>query len=211
MIQRVKMKVSRSTLAILSLAGLGAAALVLFVLFPQIVSVPSAADNRPTNAIIPRDDRPKYVSGFVLDKQTGLMWAPDLEWALAKAKNEKKRVFVAFDGLISANSRFNQVKVLGVQPVKDALLQHVLVTVYADAIPQEFYQEATTDEQREADAEVNQKFLADLVDAFLIPAYAILDPVDATHFRVGAVWNKGRILDVDEFRRFVIGWRSVSR
>lgn len=205
------MTASRTTLAILLLAGLGATALVLFLLFPQIVSEPSAPDNRLTMAIPPRGDRPKYVNGFVFDKTTGLMWTPNLEWALAKAKKEKKRVLIAFDAMVNANSRFNQVNVLDQQPVKDALLQYVLVTVYVDVIPNEFYQEPTTDEQREADAELNQEFQLEFFNELIFSSYAILDPVDATHFRVGAVWNKGRILDVEEFRSFVVDQKTSNK
>jgi hypothetical protein len=172
--------------------GCGALALIAYLLGWL---TPPPPDNRPIIAIAPRGDRPKYRAEVELDRGSGLKWTADLEAALIRGTKENKRVFIAAEGLVDANSLLNRRLLLNQKPVSEDLARYVLVHLSLDRVPNDLYEQPPTPEESELDGESNAVLLLETLDEATTPIYVIVDPVDATRFRVVGVYSRGRISD----------------
>ncbi len=132
----------------------------------------------------------------------GLPWTADIEAALACGARQGRRVFVAFSGVSNANAKLNEVHAFPDATVKSALDGYILLMVYIDRVPDQFYRRKPEWEDARKDGEDNQKFQVKHFQDLVIPLYAVVQPKSEEDFEIIGRYA-GRIVDVDTFVRFL--------
>jgi thiol:disulfide interchange protein len=103
-------------------------------------------------------------SGFSRGGESKLAWIKDdLDGALAKAKAENKKVFVAFTGVACTNCHWMKANMFTRSEVAAVMSEYVLVELYTDVLD-------------DAKSEANQKLQESLFATVAIPYYSVLDP-----------------------------------
>jgi hypothetical protein len=133
----------------------------------------------------------------------GLFWTADLEAGLACAHRHGRRVLVAFHGLLDTNARLNEVTAFREPPVQLALRQYVLVKLYVDYVPEEFYQQKPSQQERRRDGEANGQFEAQHFHTLQEPMYVVLEPKRNAPFVIIGRYEVGLLTDPWQFVRFL--------
>ena len=133
----------------------------------------------------------------------GLVWTADIDAALACARKQDRRVFVAFHAKSDTNSLVNERTVFRDHRVKSALRGHVLVMLYIDFVPECYYQRRTDQEVQRRDGEANYRFEEQRFQTAQEPLYVVLQPEADGEFKIVAEYDETRIQDVNRFVRFL--------
>ncbi len=166
---------------------------------PRIV----AGENARRFWLKPRFGIPRYLAAVPVSRAGGLPWTGDIEAALAQARREDKLVLLAFVGLTDVNAKINTENILPQRAVQDALEPYVRVMLYMDYVPDTFFAEVTTEAQREAEGQANQKLLVDGFDTHAEPLYAVVQPVGRDGFAIVGVLQTGAMRDAAPFVQFL--------
>ncbi len=146
-----------------------------------------------------------WVDAFLLPEPASgsaeLPWSADLPDAIAKARTDKKLVFVDFTGVTCSNCKANERDVF--PKFRKLLEQYALVQMYTDVVPAEFYTVKPGLAERNAEAkEGNLKFQKDAFGTEQLPLYAIFEPTP-TGAKIVAVYSEGKINDANAFEKFL--------
>jgi hypothetical protein len=141
----------------------------------------------------------------------GLYWTADLEAGLACALKHDRRVLVAFHGMLDTNARFNEVNVFSERAVKAGLSRYVLVKLYIDYVPAEYYQRQPTEQVRREDGLANMKFEQRYFNTSQEPLYVVLQPRGRASFGLVGVYEEALITDSGNFVRLLHNPRPAPR
>jgi hypothetical protein len=132
----------------------------------------------------------------------GLLWTADVEAALACALNRNRRVLVAFHGVTDVNAKLNET-MFRERVVKAGLKRYVLVMLYTDYVPADYYRRAPTEQERREDAMANQEFERLHFRTVQAPMYVILQPKRTGKFEVVGSYEVSLFTDSARFVRFL--------
>ena len=141
-------------------------------------------------------------------KTNHLPWRSDLPDALKIAYEEGRRtgkpkyVFVDFTGVTCSNCKANERKVFPQPEIRVALERFVLVQLYTDDVPSEFFSSPQPLSARTEEAAANFSFQDRAFASSQLPLYAILEPT-ATGAKVHSFYEEGLINRVDDFAKFL--------
>jgi hypothetical protein len=141
----------------------------------------------------------------------GLYWTADLEAGLACALKHDRRVLVAFHGMLDVNARVNEVEGFRERAVKAGLSRYVLIKLYTDYVPAEYFQRQPTEQARREDGLANLEFEKRYFNTSQEPLYVVLQPKGRTSFGLVGVYERGLITDSGEFVRFLHNPRPAPR
>jgi thiol:disulfide interchange protein len=183
--------------------GLAFLALAFYVL-PGTFKGPDGERQRPGGAVF------AWIDAFLLPEpaagglaHNGLRWTADLPQAVAQARAGGKKVFVDFTGVTCVNCKINEREIFSRPDVRELFKHYQLVQMYTDVVPVEFYSRKTTGEQQEADAAANLQFQRRKFGNEQLPLYVILDPQSDGKVVTLAVYDEGKINQVDKFVAFL--------
>ena len=137
-----------------------------------------------------------------MDKD-GLKWMADLPTAVAEAKAAGKKVFVDFTGTACTNCKLNERNVFILPEVKALFEKYQLVQMYTDVVPAQFYLRPPAEGARRADAAANLAFQNRKFGNVQLPLYVILDPQTDGKVVTIAVYDEGKINQVEQFVEFL--------
>jgi hypothetical protein len=149
----------------------------------------------------------KYKPAFV---EAGLTWTADLNAALAWATKCKRLIFLEIDGVTDTNGALNHNLAFRNPAVQMELRRYVRVILYIDWVPAGWYKHPPSQEERDADAEVNRRFQCQQFKTAETPLYVILEPTSGDGFEVVAT-RGGIIRDVQGFAAFLRDPVSVAK
>lgn len=187
-------------------ANLGVPRLVFAMLFlgfglyltPGLFKTADGKAQRPGGIVF------AWVDAFLLpepsDAATELPWSADLPDAIEKARSVQKLVFVDFTGETCSNCKANEREVF--PKFRKEFDKFVLVEMYTDDVPAEFFVQTPSRSDRHAEGEANLKFQRDTFGTEQLPLYAIFEPTP-TGAKVLAVYSEGKINDVKAFEAFL--------
>ena len=146
-----------------------------------------------------------WVDAFLLpEPATGsaeLPWSADLPDAIDKARTEQKLVFVDFTGVTCSNCKANEREVF--PKVRKQMEKYILVQMYTDDVPAEFFVTAPSTADRKAEGtKGNLEFQKKAFGTEQLPLYAIFEPTP-TGAKVVAVYAEGKINDQKSFEEFL--------
>jgi hypothetical protein len=141
----------------------------------------------------------------------GLYWTADLEAGLACALKHDRRVLVAFHGMLDTNARVNEVKGFRERAVKAGLSRYVLVKLYTDYVPAEYYQQEPAEQSRREDGLANLEFEKQYFNTSQEPLYVVLQPKGRTSFGLVGAYEGELITDPGKFVRFLHNPRPAPR
>ncbi len=136
-------------------------------------------------------------------KSDQLTWRTDFSTALKQAKEKNQFVFIDFTGERCINCRINEKEIFTRQDVKKCFKQYILLSLYCDSIPQNYYTKAVDEDRRDDDAAENLKLEKKVFQTEVLPLYAIVKPVQGDQFEVIQVHDQGRIKNVEAFLKFL--------
>jgi thiol:disulfide interchange protein DsbD len=136
-----------------------------------------------------------------------LPWSADLPGTIAKARADKKRIFVDFTGETCTNCKDNEKNVFPKPEVQSLLKKYTLVQLYTDKVPNDFFRTPPSLGDAIAEGRINLKFQNDAFSSQQLPLYVILEPT-ATGARTVAVYDEGKINNVPAFVEFL---KAVER
>src|SRR5262249_50191320 len=146
-----------------------------FRLWRSTSSPPSSTPtSSPPKQIEARTTKLKYKESVEFNEMQGLMWTGNLRTALARAMKDTKLVFIEFTAATNVSGVTNHKKVFSQALVREALKPYVLVMLYVDVVPPEFYKEELSGEQRSAEGEANYAFEQEALTTAQVPLYAII-------------------------------------
>lgn len=122
-----------------------------------------------------------------------LAWLSNLDTALAQARDEKRLVFLCFLGVTDTNSHLDEKNVLENRRTRDVLRRYVLVKLYTDIVPADFYPAEVPRDKQQKDAEANQALQAERFGTVAAPMYLILKPTGPGEFEVVGK-HEGRLI-----------------
>jgi thiol:disulfide interchange protein DsbD len=180
--------------------------LAFYILPGMFKGGPDGERQRPGGAVF------AWIDAFLLPEpgQGGSMhgdlrWTANLPQAIAQARTQQKKVFVDFTGVTCTNCKYNERNVFTRPEVRDLFKQYNLVQMFTDEVPAQFYSENPTDGRRETEARANLAFQKRKFGTEQLPLYAILDPQSDGTVRVVAVYDEGKINNVENFISFLKG------
>lgn len=175
-------------------------------LTPGLFKTNDGQNQRPRSVVY------AWMESFLLPESASgigkeLPWNSDLANAIDLARKEtgnRKFVFVDFTGKTCTNCRLNEHNVFPLPEVDELLRRYHLVQLYTDTVPHEFYSNAPSLADREAEARLNQVFqsAATRGDESL-PLYVILEPMADGSIRVVDIYDEGKINDPAKFTAFL--------
>jgi hypothetical protein len=142
----------------------------------------------------------RYLAAVEID---GLLWTADFQAALACARNHDRRILIAFHGLIDTNARLNEVTVFREWAVQSGLRRYVLVKLYLDFVPAEYYRQPPTQQDQRQDAAANMEFEKQHFHTAQEPLYVVLQPRRNGGVELVGSYDEGRITDAARFARFL--------
>lgn len=160
---------------------------------------------RPNGAVF------AWLDSFLLPDphESDLPWKGNLQDGLREALAKHKLVFVDFTGKTCTNCKINEREIFP-RPLINALMKkYVLVQMYTDVVPNEFYppeQQAefgTSTAKQRADAETNLEFQKKFFDTEQLPLYVILKPLPGGKFEEVARYEEGKINNEIAFATFL--------
>jgi hypothetical protein len=150
----------------------------------------------------------KFCAGVEID---GLMWTADLQAGLACARGRDRRLLVAFHGMMDTTGRANEITIFREQAVQAALGRYVLVKLYVDYVPSDYYREAPTREDQRKDAEANLAFQKRHFHTVQAPLYVVLQRTRDGRVALVGSYGEGLISDAGRFGRFLHDPRARPR
>ena len=160
----------------------------------------------------PRGEVFTWVDAFLLPEpsnETGsansdeLPWGADITEGLELAQKGKNGlVFVDFTGVTCSNCKANERGVFTRPEVKDLLKQYQLVQMYTDDVPEVFYKNPPTLDQRRDEGSANLDFQDKAFGTQQLPLYVILQRTPTGAKLVGT-YSEGKINKVIEFIEFL--------
>ena len=141
----------------------------------------------------------------------GLYWSADLEAGLACALKHDRRVLVAFHGMLDTNAKYNEREVFPERAVKAGLSRYVLVKLYIDYVPAEYYQRQPTEQSRREDGLANMEFEKQYFNTSQEPLYVVLQPTGHASFGLVGTYEGGLITDSGKFVSFLHNPRPTPR
>jgi thiol:disulfide interchange protein DsbD len=176
-----------------------------FYLLPAMFKVDSkGTSQRPRGVVF------AWLDSFLLpEDEADLPWIGDLDEAIKIAeKTPGKRIFIDFTGKTCTNCKINEKEVFTKREVRELLEQFVLVQLFTDVVPNRLYPAAKRRElkgvsQQHEDAKKNLAFQKDAFDTEQLPLYAIVEPDGKGGWRKIAVYDEGKINDIEEFVGFL--------
>lgn len=160
---------------------------------------------RPSGAVF------AWLDSFLLPDpyESELPWKGNLQEGLREALAKHKLVFVDFTGKTCTNCKINEREVFP-RPLINALMKkYVLVQLYTDVVPNEFYppeQQAefgTSTATQRADAQANLEFQRQVFNDERLPLYVILKPLPGGKFEEVARYEEGKINNEIAFATFL--------
>ncbi|MEZ6143603.1 MAG: cytochrome c biogenesis protein CcdA [Zavarzinella sp.] len=170
-------------------------------LAPALFGKDEQHKNRPTGKAY------AWVDSFLLPEpgliQGNLPWSGDLKRSIDQARAKNQHILIDFTGVTCANCKLNEANVFPLGDVTALMKKYVLVQLYTDTIPQEFYDKETSQELREKNAETNLKFARDVFGSEQLPLYVILKPKSDDTIEVVGIYREGKINDIEGFKKFL--------
>jgi len=177
-----------------------------FYLVPAMFKNPDGQPQRPKGGVY------SWIESFLLPDAQADEGTANLEYAIAKAREETKRtgqpkrIFIDFTGVTCTNCKINEQSVFTKPEISRLLSNYLMVKIYTDTVPTEYYApSARTDSARFGrDAKlVNLPFQKKLFDTEQLPLYVILEPLLNDHIRIVGVYDEGRINNEAAFAEFL--------
>lgn len=180
-----------------------------FIAFGMLIlehsSVPGQAliANSESKAIQARKPDVSYKQAVKVRWIPGARWTGDLRLALRRAQRERKRVFIELTAGSNLNCQLNHRAILSLPEARKALQKYVLVMLYVDVVPAEFFSEKPTEEQQETEGTANYRFEGKAFGVAQIPLYVVVKPVAKGKFETVAFYREGRIKKKGAFLKFL--------
>jgi thiol:disulfide interchange protein len=159
-----------------------------------------------------------WVDSFLLPEAVeatgGMRVTANLPYAVAEAlKSPGKRLFIDFTGVTCTNCKINEKSVFTKPDIRKLFQNYVVVQIYTDIVPKEFYAGEVTEARANDDAkEINLPFQRDFSGGNeQLPLYAVLEPQADGPIAVVGVYDEGRINNEPAFAEFLREpekWRS---
>jgi thiol:disulfide interchange protein len=176
-------------------------------LAPGLMKSNEGQNQRPTGIVY------AWVEAFLLPESAGvggkeLPWDSDLPRALEAARRNsdgRRLVFVDFTGKTCQNCKVNERDIFPRPEIDELLRMYVLVQMYTDEVPLEFYSTPRSLAEREDEARIaNQEFQrASTGGDERLPLYMILEPLPNGRTRVLDVYEESKINDPAAFAAFL--------
>lgn len=147
-----------------------------------------------------------WVDSFLLPDPVPEEWTSDLNAAIERARERDQVVFVDFTGVTCTNCKLNEKQVFPQPAVKELMQNFVLVQLYTDTIPPEFYESPPDLDKRDADAKTNLKFQKAIFGTEQLPLYVLLRPepgMKGGKVGIVAVYDEGKINKLEAFKAFL--------
>ena len=130
-----------------------------------------------------------------------LTWLVNLEEALKQALAQKRPILLFFTAETSITAQANEDMLFRRREIRDLVKGHVLVKLYTDQVPEQFYAGKVTAEQRQEDAVRNRNLQRDQFHTQAVPLYVLMAPqVDGSW---KALAQHEGILDTEVARTFL--------
>ena len=160
--------------------------------------------NRPNGIVY------AWVDAFLLPEPSAaeligneLPWSADLLRSIEAAKAGRQLVFIDFTGVTCTNCKLNEKTVFRNEAVKSLMQRYRLVQMYADTVPEVFYEVPPDVDVRDAHASKNIKLQLDFFKSEQLPLYVILRPEASGRVSLVGIYREGKINDQDAFVRFL--------
>jgi len=147
----------------------------------------AGCDNSPAPYTLPHGPTPwlavhpdtesMYAADVQLGGVPGLTWTGDLKAALRWAEEENKLVLVEWTAVTNTKCAVVHRQLFPKAPIRQALRPYILVMLYADVVPNEFYKQPPPKDEGRRDGEANYRLERDTTYTAALPLYAILKPI----------------------------------
>jgi thiol:disulfide interchange protein len=134
------------------------------------------------------------------------VWSADLKGTIEAARAANKTVLIDFTGVTCTNCKLNEKQVFPRPAVKEVMKEFLLVQMYTDTIPPEFYEAPPDNEQRDRDAIANLEFQKKAFGTEQLPLYVLLRPepgVKGGAVKIIAIYDEGKINSEASFVEFL--------
>jgi thiol:disulfide interchange protein len=132
-----------------------------------------------------------------------LPWGADITEGLELSQKGKNGlVFVDFTGVTCSNCKANERGVFTRPEVKELLKQYQLVQMYTDDVPEVFYKNPPSLDQRREEGSANLEFQDKAFGTQQLPLYVILQRT-TTGTKLVGTYSEGKINKVNEFIEFL--------
>jgi hypothetical protein len=146
--------------------------------------------------------RPEYKKTVELSQAKGVMVTGSLQAGLFDAAKDGKMVFLAFLGATDPNSLLD-LETFANPAAKEAMKSFILIVLFADVVPDEFFDKKLSSEQRSEEGIANQNFQTVNLSTRQIPLHVILTPVDDGRFSVVSQYEKAIGDQLESFVAFL--------
>jgi thiol:disulfide interchange protein DsbD len=180
-----------------------------FYLAPALLKLNQEGEKqRPNGSIY------AWIDSFLLPERVqgsgGLAWSGNLKAAVDEARQQKKLIFVDFTGKTCTNCQLNEHNVFSKPEIKSLFQPYLLVQLYTDTVPDEFYSTAarrtfrgSVTRQSNDAMNVNLPFQRSAFGGEQLPLYVILQPLPDNTIRVVRKYAEGKINDEAAFAEFL--------
>ncbi|MBY0514930.1 MAG: thioredoxin family protein [Gemmataceae bacterium] len=173
-------------------------------LLPGLYRGPEGKSQRPGGATY------AWIEAFLLPEASLPEASTDLkdriDRTLAEAKEKKtapRPVFVDFTGVTCTNCKYNESNVFTRPEVRRLLSEFDMVQLYTDEVPADHFARPLDLDAREDEATANKGFQKRAFKTITLPLYAVLLPKADGTVEVLAVYDLGKINDVNGFVKFL--------
>jgi thiol:disulfide interchange protein DsbD len=183
------------------LFGLTFLGLGLYLLPGMLQADAKGNTQRPKGAVF------AWISSFILSDNEYFKWTPRLNDALAKARaTPNSRIFIDFTGVNCTNCDYNEKNVFPEPAVMEQLERFVLLKLYTDTVPKEYYRGADRGNaaKHREEADLNREFQLKHFGTEQLPLYVVIEPApNEQGWRTIEVYPEGKINDIDGFVEFL--------